>query len=150
MNKKQGLFASIIFFNLLPGLVFPNLALKEIISQNQAETGSAVETQAVPAPQIDPKTREVIITAYSSTPEQTDSTPFITASGSLVEEGIVACNFLAFDTKIRIPELYGDKVFTVKDRMAKKNSHKIDIWFPTTEQAEQFGVQKTTVEIVES
>ncbi len=92
----------------------------------------------------------VTITAYSSTPEQTDSTPFITASGSFVKDGIVACNFLGFNTKIKIPELYGDKIFTVKDRMAKKNSHKIDIWFPTTEQAKKFGVKKVRIEIIES
>ncbi len=150
MNKQYKLLASIIFFNLAPILFLPNLAFKEITGQNQAKTDSTIETQATSSPQIDPKINVITITAYSSTPEQTDSTPFITASGSLVEDGIVASNFLAFNTKIRIPELYGDKIFTVKDRMAKKNSDKIDIWFPTTEQAEKFGVQKTKVEIVES
>lgn len=130
MNKRHKLLASIIFFNLIPGLIFPNLTLKGII--------------------INPEIKVVTITAYSSTLEQTDSTPFITASGYLVEDGIVACNFLAFNTKIKLPELYGDKVFTVKDRMAKKNGDKIDIWFPNTKQAKQFGVKKTIVEIVES
>ncbi|OGG42840.1 hypothetical protein A3G50_00530 [Candidatus Jorgensenbacteria bacterium RIFCSPLOWO2_12_FULL_42_11] len=99
---------------------------------------------------VNPETDLITITAYSSTPDQTDSTPFITASGSYVEDGIVAANFLAFDTKIRLPELYGEKIFTVKDRMAKKNSHKIDIWFPARAEAEQFGVKKTRVEIIGS
>jgi len=90
----------------------------------------------------------VTITAYSSTPDQTDSTPFITASGTNVHDGIVACNFLRFGTKVRFPELYGDKIFVVEDRMALHNSHKIDIWFPTRWQAKQFGVKTAKVEVL--
>ena len=83
--------------------------------------------------------RWVVITAFSSTPDQTDSTPFITASGTRVHEGTIACNFLPFGTRVQLPELYGDKIFTVEDRMAWKNRHKIDIWFPTRNEALQFG-----------
>jgi len=128
------LWALLIFFNLTSGLILPNLASKEIINDFQVESAANIIT----------------ITAYSSTPDQTDDTPFITASGYPVEDGIVASNFLAFNTKIKLPELYGEKIFIVKDRMAKKNSHKIDIWFSTTEEAVIFGVKKTKVEIVES
>src|SRR3990167_1248447 len=42
--------------------------------------------------------RYVTITAYSSTPEETDSTPFITASGTHVRDGVVAANFLPLGT----------------------------------------------------
>ncbi|MBU1102271.1 3D domain-containing protein, partial [Patescibacteria group bacterium] len=90
----------------------------------------------------------VIVTAYSSTPDQTDSTPFITANGTYVYDGLVACNFLSFHTKVKFPEIYGDKIFIVEDRMAKKNSHKMDIWMPTREAALQFGVKKLAYEIV--
>jgi 3D (Asp-Asp-Asp) domain-containing protein len=128
------LWALLIFFNLTSGLILPNLASKEIINDFQVESAANIIT----------------ITAYSSTPDQTDSTPFITASGYPVKDGVVASNFLAFNTKIKLPELYGEKIFIVKDRMAKKNSHKIDIWFSTTEEAVIFGVKKTKVEIVES
>lgn len=86
-----------------------------------------------------------VITAYSSTVWQTDSSPFITAAGTHVRDGIVAANTLPFGTKIMIPDLFGDKVFTVEDRMAPKNHHKIDIWFPTTYEARQFGVKKAQV-----
>ena len=99
---------------------------------------------------IKPDFQRVTVTAYSSSIDQTDSSPFITANGTFVRDGVVACNFLPFGTKVKFPEIYGDKIFVVEDRMAKKNSHKIDIWFPTTEQAKQFGIQKTRVEIVES
>jgi len=94
---------------------------------------------------------KMIITAYSSTPEQTDETPLITASGSIVEDGIVANNLLAFGTKVRIPELYGDKVFTVQDRMnAKKGNYHLDIWFASHLEAKKFGAELAYVEILEN
>ena len=65
----------------------------------------------------------VLVTAYSSTVDQCDSTPFITASGIHVHNGTVAANFLRFGTKIKFPVLFGDKIFIVEDRM--KNNHKI-------------------------
>ena len=47
----------------------------------------------------------VIVTAYSSTPEETDSSPRLTAAGTWVREGIVANNFLPFGTKNLSPFL---------------------------------------------
>ncbi len=85
-------------------------------------------------------TREVWITAYSSTPDQTDDTPFITASGTRVRDGIVATNLLPFGTKIQIPELFGDKVFTVEDRMHERKTNNVDIWMETRSEALRFGV----------
>jgi len=93
--------------------------------------------------------RWVIVTGYSSTEDQTDSTPFITASGSRVSDGTVACNFLRFGTKVRFPDIYGDKTFVVEDRMALKNSHKMDIWFTSRGEAIQFGVKQLKVEVLE-
>jgi 3D (Asp-Asp-Asp) domain-containing protein len=93
---------------------------------------------------------EITVTGYSSTPEQTDDTPFITASGKVVEDGIIAANFLDFGTKVRFPELFGDKIFIVEDRMHEKFSNdRVDIWFPTTEEAKNFGIKKTIMEIIE-
>jgi 3D (Asp-Asp-Asp) domain-containing protein len=93
---------------------------------------------------------KVIVTAYSSTEWQTDDTPFITANGSTVREGIVANNMLPFGTEIKIPELYGNRVFTVEDRMhSRKGSYWVDIWFPTLEEAKAFGVKEAYVEVME-
>ena len=89
--------------------------------------------------------KSVIITGYSSTPDQTDSSPFTTAAGTQVRDGVVAANFLSFGTKVKLPQLYGEKVFVVEDRMAKHNSHKLDIWFPDRESALQFGVRRADV-----
>jgi len=94
--------------------------------------------------------RWVIVTGYSSTEDQSDSTPFITASGSRVNDGTVACNFLRFGTRVRFPDIYGDKIFVVKDRMALKNSHKIDVWFTSRGEAIQFGVRQLRVEVLET
>ncbi len=90
----------------------------------------------------------VFITAYSSTEDQTDSTPFITASGTKVRDGVVAANWLPIGTKVKIPALFGNKIFIVEDRMAPKNAAKLDIWFSTTEAAINFGVKRTRVEIL--
>ncbi len=98
---------------------------------------------------LPPKTMKVVLTAYSSTSDQTDNTPFITASNKRVRDGVVAANFLAFGTKVQIPLLFGDKVFTVEDRMARKHSDKIDIWFPERHLAKNFGVKETEVMILE-
>jgi len=95
------------------------------------------------------KTYDVRATAYSSTPDQTDDTPFITASGTSVRDGIIAANFLPFGTQLRIPEIYGEKVFTVEDRMNKRYWHHVDIWFPERSLAKAFGAQHVTIEIVE-
>ena len=93
----------------------------------------------------------VVVTAYSSTIGQTDDTPLITASGKGVKDGVVANNILPFGTKIRMPELYGDKIFVVEDRMSwKKSNYHVDVWFPSYSEALNFGAKKTYIEILES
>jgi len=98
---------------------------------------------------LQPKVIKVVLTGYSSTLDQTDDTPFITASNTRVRDGVVAANFLDFGTKVQIPSLFGDKVFTVEDRMAKKNNGKMDIWFSEKYLAKNFGVQEAEVVILE-
>ena len=85
-------------------------------------------------------------TAYSSTVDQCDSDPFTTASGTKVKDGTVACNFLKFGTKIRFPEIYGHKIFTVEDRMADNTM--MDIWFSDRQSALSFGKQVLLVQII--
>jgi len=76
------------------------------------------------------RTMTVTTTAYSSTVDQCDSTPCTAADGFNVcehgKEDVVAANFLKFGTKIRVPALYGDKIFTVHDRMAVRFSNRVD------------------------
>lgn len=91
----------------------------------------------------------VTSTAYSSTVDQCDGDPFIAASGKRVHDGMVAANFLKFNTKIRIPELFGDKIFVVEDRMNPRFQNRIDIWMKTREEAVQYGHKQIKIEILE-
>ncbi len=83
------------------------------------------------------------VTAYNSEVGQCVSTPCITANGfNVCEHGIedvIATNILPFGTKVMFPELYGDKVFTVQDRMNAKYSYRADIWMLNHSDAIQFG-----------
>jgi 3D (Asp-Asp-Asp) domain-containing protein len=108
-----------------------------------------ISSPSWPEPKVS-RTINVLMTAYSSTVWQTDSTPFVTASNTYVRDGIVANNYLPFGTKVRFPELYGDKVFVVEDRMnAKKGNYHVDIWFPSYTEAKVFGVKNTYMEVLE-
>ena len=92
----------------------------------------------------------VVITAYSSTVLETDETPLITASGTGVKDGIVANNLLPFGTRIRIPEIYGDKIFVIEDRMNPRiGPYHIDIWLPSYQEALNFGRKNVFIEILE-
>lgn len=119
------------------------------IRENQFLVTGGDSLMSANTPPEQQRTISVILTAYSSTPDQTDDTPFTTASNTRVRDGIVAANFLAFGTKIKIPSIFGDKVFTVEDRMAKKHSDKIDIWFPERHLAKRFGVKKAEITVLE-
>jgi len=102
-----------------------------------------------PTPEKVVKTIRVVVTAYSSTEDQTDSTPFITASGTRVRDGIVAANFLPIGTKIKLPDIYGDRVFVVEDRMHPRKKYMVDIWFASYTEAKAFGAKLTYVEVLE-
>jgi 3D (Asp-Asp-Asp) domain-containing protein len=121
-----------------------------------ASVGSAIESKMADEPPSIEVGRDYKVlasytgevTAYSSTVAETDDTPFIAASGEHVYWGMIATNAHPFGTKVRFPEIYPDRLFTVGDRMNKRYSHRLDIWFPDSEQARRFGLQETTVEIV--
>ncbi len=91
--------------------------------------------------------KNVPVTAYSSTPDQTDDTPFITASGTHVRDGVLAANFLPIGTRVKIPEIYGDKIFIVEDRMNARYRYRADIWMETREEAKRWGIKYVTLEV---
>lgn len=91
---------------------------------------------------------ELTVTGYSSSYDETDDDPHITASGSETRDGIVATNLLPFGTKVRIPEEFGDRVFVVEDRMHRRFSDRVDIWFPSKSEAKQFGKKNLEIEIL--
>lgn len=111
----------------------------------------------------------VVATAYTSHVNQTDSTPFIPADGSDYKEEFekhgavyaIAANDLPLGTQVRFPELYGDTVFTVRDRMNKRYTGKSRIDFyiivgdeegnldldTSLQMAKDFGVKRLKMEI---
>lgn len=123
--------------------------------EQSLKTGALVSSSAF-LPISSPETPErvvetigVVVTAYSSSPWETDDTPYITASGTQVRQGIVAANFLPMGTKIKLPDLYGDEVFVVEDRMHPRKNYQIDIWFSSYWDALNFGAKHTYIEVLE-
>ena len=112
-----------------------------VLSQNNHETKITEKIKEVPKRKM-----RVLATAYSSTVDQCDSSPFITANGTHVHDGTLAANFLKFGTKVKFPSLYGDKIFIVEDRM--KSNYKVDLWFPTRQEAKNFGAKWVEMEIL--
>ena len=93
-----------------------------------------------------------VITAYNSEPGQTDNSPCITANGfNVCENGIedtIAANFLPFGAKVKIPGLFGDRVFVVRDRMNKRFSNRVDVWMIDKPDAIKFGVKVAKIEVL--
>jgi len=82
-----------------------------------------------------------VITAYSSTLDQTDSTPFITAYGTEVREGIIASNEFEKGTILRI----AGEEYVVEDRMNARYPDRLDIWYPTRQEALNWGIRTLEV-----
>lgn len=156
------LFAIVIIAVFSFGLLgMAVIKIKEVnadssLIKNNQTTLSAISQNSLmavsgPADPIKIKKVKVVITGYSSTTWQTDDSPFITASGKFVEDGIVANNMLPFGTFVKIPEIYGDKIFIVEDRMnSKKGNYHVDVWFEDYYQAKEFGAKTTYIEVLES
>ncbi|MFH1462375.1 MAG: hypothetical protein ABIG08_01615 [bacterium] len=158
MNKRFLIIAIIAWMlaSMGPAMAFnaqkagAGLNLEEKLAIAQGNSLLAASNPSQPEPKVAKKIN-VIITAYSSTPCQTDDSPFITASGSWVKDGIIANNLFPFGTKVRIPEIYGEKIFVIEDRMnARKGSYHFDIWFPSYLEAKNFGAKTTYIEILEN
>src|SRR3989338_2809582 len=91
----------------------------------------------------------VMATAYNSMVGQTDSTTWITASGTRCREGVVAANHLPIGTKILIAG-FGNKVFVVEDRMNQRYKKRIDIWMKSYNKARQFGKREITYYVLKT
>lgn len=94
--------------------------------------------------------RWITASAYSSTRDQTDGSPFMTAWQTPVRDGIVAANFLPKGAMVKFPDLYGDKIFIVEDRMNARYQYRVDIWMPTRQEAIQFGLKYVRLQILDA
>jgi len=163
---KEKLLLCLVAFGFLTGIgFFPTfgsenqgvgliLVSEDLNKSATIEGNSLLPIAEISFPRSEPQIVQrikVVVTAYSSTPCQTDDDPFITAAGTRVREGIVANNLLVFGTKVRMPELFGDRIFVVEDRMnCRKGPYHVDIWFPSYWEALNFGARITYLEILEN
>lgn len=153
-----GLALSSVVYSAVPATAFADV---QAATSSQANQESAIALQIaamknaglphgeLPAADLrgPAYTVKVTATAYNSLPGQTDSTPFITASGTHTRWGVVAANFLPIGTKIRIPDLYGDQIFVVEDRMNPRYYKRVDVWMEHYSDAKQFGVRNINIEV---
>ena len=133
----------------LSSLILDSITISELIIYEGNSLG-LINNPANPESEKVVRRMNAVITAYSSTVCQTDDDPYITAAGTWVRKGIIANNLLPFGTRIKIPKLYGDKIFVVEDRMNRRaGDYRFDIWFPSYEEALNFGVERTDIEVLE-
>ncbi len=115
-------------------------------------------------------TFRVRATGYNSHAAQTDSTPFITATGARTQLGIIAvsrdllADDIPYGSLVRLRDLgnYHDgrghgkhqdfldsqDVFIVEDTLHWRKQNQIDVWFPTLSQAREWGVRQVELELV--
>ncbi len=127
----------------------------------QAQRAQAQPRPAAPAPvaAITARGRSAIVraTAYNSLAGQTDSTPFITATGTRTRPGVVALSrdmlrSFPYGTRITIEDLSGrynnllnGRTFIVEDTMAARKTGSLDIWMSTHSQAINFGARQVRI-----
>lgn len=158
--KKVIIFLVFIFF--FEFLLFPAPAIasqmEEIVDISQKQVNQNVNIMQFNGrlpenAEVDIKfSKHFTITAYNSEVGQTDDSPCITANGfNVCENGIedtIAANFLPFGSKVKIPELFGDRVFIVRDRMNKRFSNRVDVWMIEKPDAIKFGVKVAKIEVL--
>lgn len=139
-------------------MIFNDSTVKDAVMDPEAAK-IANQNQATSTPEAAPQPVKVlnagphVITAYNSEVAQTDDDPCTTANGFNVcqhnQEDTVAANFLKFGTKVRIPEIFGDRVFVVRDRMNSRYTNHVDVWMKGHSEAVNFGVQVATIQVIE-
>jgi len=100
----------------------------------------------------------VSVTGYSSRLEETDSTPFLTAINTMTAPGVVALSRDLLRTFTPgAPFDFGDRilitgvgVYQVEDTMNPRWTRRVDVWFPSTEEAIAWGRRDTYLAVVDS
>ena len=118
-------------------------ALTEYKIEGGDEDNSITAGEAVYGKVID-----ILITGYSSTPDQCLGDPFTTASGERVKVGTMACPpEYAFGTQI---EIDGMGTYVCEDRGGKIKGNHFDMWFTSREEALAWGKRILTARIIQS
>lgn len=92
------------------------------------------------------KKMDILVTGYSSTPDQCWGNPFITASGARVHVGTMACPpEYPFGTKI---EIDGMGTYVCEDRGGAIKGNHFDMWFESRGEALQWGKRVVEARII--
>lgn len=147
---------TVMWLGLLVGFVWLLVLLYGVVGEwAEAEPISYIAPQRAEAAVVSefPSAREehevvlATVTAYTSSVDETDDTPFITASGATTGHGVIACpSKYDFGTKVII----GDTEYTCEDRMNRRywEQDRFDIWVETKKEAYHWGIQEVEVKII--
>jgi 3D (Asp-Asp-Asp) domain-containing protein len=145
-NVTLEVLAAVALITAISGATFPALqAQAESVESNPTYVSFGALSPAQEREAA--RTYTIPMTAYNSLPGQTDDTPYTTAMQTPTRHGVVAANFLPLGTRVKIPELYGDEIFIVEDRMNARYNLKMDIWMDDLGDARQFGLKTVTIEV---
>jgi 3D (Asp-Asp-Asp) domain-containing protein len=163
--RRHALMAACAAITIAPALAFS--------APKQPAPLSAVELSVTPVvalrehPVVLPLTLRA--TAYNSLVGQTDSTPFITATGASTRWGIIAVSRdllttdLPYGSLVRLrdlgtyvggrdagkyDELLSSHIFIVEDTMHQRKRQQVDVWFASYRAAVEWGVRRLEVEVV--
>lgn len=106
-------------------------------------------TEPPPPPAEPPPVRieiEAEVTAYTSSPDETDDTPEINAAGTKPGPGSIACP-RRFD--LGTVFIIEGRRYTCDDRMNKRYTNRFDIWMESKDDAIEHGIQTLKVEIAQ-
>jgi 3D (Asp-Asp-Asp) domain-containing protein len=117
-----------------------------------------------PPSQAQPLRLRLTMTAYTSRVQETDATPFITATGRRVRWGTVAASRdllaagLPYGTKLRVVALEPDprrcgggtlpEVLVVEDTLHPRKRRQLDVWMDDLAAARRFGRCAAVVEVL--
>jgi 3D (Asp-Asp-Asp) domain-containing protein len=153
--------SNVVFFALLNMLFFIALLCinVSIINTIFDKAFSVNENRPSPVAVIQkecPKSKKITatrvdVTGYSAEEKQTDSTPKITAFMKKVRIGRIAVSWDLLEmgwTPGKKVWIEGYGVFTIGDIMDRRWKKRLDIFFPSTELADEFGIKKSVLVVL--
>ncbi len=146
---------------------------KKQIMPRKIRANSKIKTLPV-KPTLERKTRSlpsltVRSTAYNSSADQTDSSPWTTSTGARTHYGIIALSRdllrrIPYGSRVRLEDggswmggrgrgkynaMLKDTLFVVEDTMHARKTGMIDVWLPAKRHALQWGVRRLNMRIVQ-
>lgn len=127
------------------------LAKVRELAQKRTASTSTPTAPRVQTPYVgDGRVFYVTVTAYNSEVAQTDGDPWTTAAGTRTRDGVIALNGVPFGTKVKFPQYFGDKIFTVEDRTSSRYGKfsRADIWMLRKTDALKWGIKRNVQLVV--